>query len=169
VHGALLGLVWCFVRYCIPTPSGRHRFTVLGAVDALTKEIITVVNESTVTAETVCQLLAKLAAHVQTGPITVVLDNARYQKCALVQLYAEALGIELLYLPSASPHLNLIERLWRYVRKECLYSHYYASYAEFRAALETCLATAHRRHRLELETLLAWNFQSFRDVQVLPV
>jgi transposase len=161
-------MVWCFTRYFIPTPAGRKRFNVLGAVDALTKELITVVNETTVNAETVCQLLVKLAAHVTEGSITVVLDNARYQKYALVQEYAAALGIELLYLPSFSPHLNLIERLWRFVRKECLYSHYYATYPEFRAARETCLTTAHREHRLELETLLAWNFQSFRDVQLLP-
>ena len=86
-----------------------------------------------------------------------------------MQEHAALLGIELLYLPSFSPHLNLIERLWRYVRKECLYSHYYATFAEFRAALETCLASAHRDHRLELETLLAWQFQSFRNVQTLPV
>jgi transposase len=162
-------MVWCFVRYFIPTPSGRKRFNVLGAVDALTKEIILVVNETTVTAETVCQLLSKLAAHGTEGPITVVLDNARYQKCALVQEYAAAVGIELLYLPSFSPHLNLIERLWRFVRKECLYSQYYATFPAFRAALETCLTTAHRKHRIELETLLAWNFQSFRAVQTLPV
>ena len=115
-------MVCCFVRYCIPTPAGRKRFNVLGAVDALTKAIIMVVNETTVNAETVCQLLRKLAAHVPEGSITGVLDNARYQKCALVQSYAAALGIELLYLPSFSPHLNLIERLWRFVRKECLYS-----------------------------------------------
>jgi transposase len=162
-------MVWCFVRYFIPTPSGRKRFNVLGAVDALTKEIILVVNETTVTAETVCQLLSKLAVHVSEGALTVVLDNARYQKCQLVQAYAAALGIELLYLPSFSPHLNLIERLWRFVRKECLYSHYYATYGEFRAALESFLTSAHQERRSELETLLAWNFQSFRDVQILPV
>jgi transposase len=161
-------MVWCFVRYFIPTPAGRQRFNVLGAVDALTKEIITVVNETTVNAETVCQLLSKLAVHVSEGAITVVLDNARYQKCAVVQNYAAALGMELLYLPSFSPHLNLIERLWRFVRKECLYSHYYATFPEFRLALETCLTSAHREHRIELETLLAWNFQSFRSVQTLP-
>jgi transposase len=162
-------MVWCFLRYFIPTPSGRKRFNVLGAVDALTKEIIMVVNETTVNAEMVCQLLSKLVAQVSEGPITVVLDNARYQKCALVQNYAAALNIELLYLPSFSPHLNLIERLWRFVRKQCLYSHYYATFAEFRFALETCLTTLHRERRLELETLLAWNFQSFRDVHSLPV
>jgi transposase len=162
-------MVWCFLRYFIPTPSGRKRFNVLAALDALTKEIVMVVNESTVTAETVCELLSKLAAHVSEGPVTVVLDNARYQKCALVHDYAAALNIELLYLPSFSPHLNLIERLWRFVRKQCLYSHYYATFAEFRFALESCLTTLHRERRLELETLLAWNFQSFRDVHSLSV
>src|SRR5436853_6646030 len=103
-------MVWCFVRYFIPTPSGRKRFNVLGAVDALTKEIITVVNETTVTAETMCELLSKLAAHVGEGAITVVLDNARYQKCALVQHYAAALGIGMLYLPSGCAHRNRIAR-----------------------------------------------------------
>src|SRR6266542_633940 len=67
VHGAFLGMVWCFVRYFLPTPAGRKRFNVLGAVDALTKEIITVVNETPVNAETVCQLLRKMATHVSAG------------------------------------------------------------------------------------------------------
>lgn len=138
---------------------------VLGAVDALTKELITVVNRTTVNADTVCQLLEKLAARGEGLAVTVVLDNVRYQKCALVQQYAAALGIELLYLPSYSPHLNLIERLWRFVRKECLYSRYYATFDAFCAALEHCLATAHTDHRLELETLLSWRFQSFENVQ----
>jgi transposase len=55
-------------------------------------------------------------------PITLVLDNAKYQKCQPVREVAETLGIELLYLPSYSPNLNLIERLWKLVKKPCLYS-----------------------------------------------
>ena len=43
--------------------------------------------------------------------MTLVLDNACYQKCKMVWELAEFLGIELLYLPSYSPNLNLIERL----------------------------------------------------------
>lgn len=138
-------------------------------MDALTKEVITVINRTTVSADTVCQLLAKLVAHADGLPVTVVLDNVRYQKCALVQQYAAFLGVELLYLPSYSPHLNLIERLWRFVRKECLYSRYYATFDEFCVAIEQCLASAHTDHRLELETLLSWNFQSFKKVQNLTV
>jgi len=56
-------------------------------------------------------------AGAQPGvPITLILDNARYQRCALVQAVAQELGIELLYLPTYSPNLNLIERLWRFVK-----------------------------------------------------
>ena len=126
-------------------------------------------NETSVTAETMCMLLLKLAGRGEGVAMTVILDNARYQRCAIVQDYAALLGIELLYLPSYSPHLNLIERLWRFVRKECLYSTYYATFAEFKAAIEQCLQTAHQDRREELETLLSWKFQSFDEVQILAV
>jgi transposase len=135
----------------------------------VTKEIVTVINETTVTAETMCLLLIELAKRAEGMAMTVVLDNARYQKCAIVQEYAALLKIELLYLPSYSPHLNLIERLWRYVRKRCLYSTYYATFADFKGAIEQCLQEAHHEHREELETLLSWKFQSFDKVQILPV
>lgn len=170
VYGVFLGMVWCFVRLFIPSPAGRKRFNVLGAINALTKEVLTVTNESYINAESVCLLLSDIARHYgQKIPITLVLDNARYQKCDLVLKHATALGIELLYLPAYSPQLNLIERLWRFVRKECLYSTYYADFSSFKQAIATCLETAHTEHQAELDTLLAWNFQSFEKVQLLPV
>jgi hypothetical protein len=51
VHGAFLGFLWCFVRVFILSPSGRKRFNVLGALNASTKEIITVTNETYINAE----------------------------------------------------------------------------------------------------------------------
>ena len=169
VYGVFLGMVWCFVRLFIPSPSGRKRFNVLGAINAVTKEILTVTNESYINAQSVCLLLSAIAQRYGPLPITIVLDNARYQKCELVFTHAAALDIELLFLPSYSPHLNLIERLWRFVRKECLYSKYYEDFASFKQTIASCLETAHTEHRAELDTLLAWNFQSFKKVQFLPV
>jgi hypothetical protein len=106
VHGAFLGFLWCFVRIFIPSPSGRKRFNVLGALNVVSKEIITVTNETYINADSVCLLLAEIAKLGLKTPITIILDNARYQKCALVQNYAAALNIELLYLPSYSPNVN---------------------------------------------------------------
>jgi hypothetical protein len=64
---------------------------------------------------TMCELLRKIAALGLTGPITLVLDNARYQHNAAVKTLAKELGITLLFLPSYSPNLNLIERLWKFI------------------------------------------------------
>ena len=169
VLGAYLSVVWCFTRLFIASPSGRQRFNVLGAVDAVTKEIFTVTNDTYIHAESVCRLLTQLAARYTHETITIVLDNARYQKCALVLQHAAQLNIELLFLPSYSPHLNLIERLWLFVRKECLYSKYYPKFDGFKQALTECIQTAHTKHRDELETLLAWNFQSFENVKISTV
>ena len=169
VLGAYLSMVWCFERLFIASPAGRQRFNVLGAVDAVTKEIFTVTNETYINAESVCLLLKKIAAKYVGEVITIVLDNARYQKCELVSQCAATLGIELLYLPSYSPHLNLIERLWRYVRKECLYSKYYPKFDGFKQALDGCIQNAHAKHRDDLESLLTWNFQSFKKVKISAV
>ena len=72
-----------------------------------------------------CQLLRKIAASGLTGPIALVLDNARYQRNAAVQALASQLGLTLLYLPSYSPNLNLIERLWKFLICRALYGRYH--------------------------------------------
>lgn len=130
---------------------------------------MTVTNESYINAESICLMLLKLDALSLDVPITVVLDNARYQKCKVVFALAQALNIELLYLPSYSPHLNLIERLWKFVRNQCLYSKYYANFDDFKDAIETCIEQANTTHKASLETLLTLNFQSFRKVQISGV
>ena len=157
--------LWCFTRLFIKPPSGRKRFNFLGALNAVTLEIITFTNESYINAESVCELMRKLAA---SGlGIIIICDNARYQKCAIVFEVAEELGITFLYLPSYSPHLNLVERLWKFVRKECLYSKYYADFNSFRTAISSLIKTAHIDKYKELKSLMNWKFQSFKKVKFL--
>ncbi len=167
VHTTFLGYLWCFSRVFIKSPSGRKRFNVLGALNALTLEIITVTNETYINAESVCQLLQNLSDLALGIPITLVWDNARYQKCAAVFELAKQLDITLVYLPSYSPHLNLIERLWRFVRKERLYSKYYADFSAFKRAISTLIDTAHIHKLEQLKSLMSWKFQSFKKVQFL--
>lgn len=159
-----LGFLWCFTRIFIKAPSGRQRFNVLGALNAITKQVITVSNDSYINADSVCQLLHKLRALCPDKPLTVVMDNARYQRCHLVMDLAAELDIELLFLPPYSPNLNLIERLWKFVKKECLYSHYYEDFDSFKTAISTCIAESQGKHREALSTLLSLNFQTFHDV-----
>ena len=167
VFAPFLGILWCFERLFVPAPAGRQRLNVLGAVHAITHQIITVKNQTYVTAETVCELLLLLAGAHPGIPLTVVLDNARYQRCARVQELALTLHIELLYLPPYSPNLNLIERLWKFVKKQCLYSRYYADCESFQQAILDCIDNAPTQHKTELDSLLALNFQTFKEVPIL--
>ena len=167
VFAPFLGVVWCFTRLFIKAPSGRQRVNVLAALDATTHELFTVTNLTYVTAVTVCELLRLLAGAHPDIPLTIVLDNARYQRCHLVQNLARSLGIELLFLPPYSPNLNLIERFWKFVKKQCLYSKYYADYHAFEQAIRTCIAQAPTLHRTALVSLLTLKFQTFKAVPVL--
>ena len=115
-------------------------------------------------------MLVKLAEQAVEGiPITVVLDNARYQRCKLVQFQAEKLGIELLFLPPYSPNFNLIERLWKFVKKKCLYSKYYDNFEKFQGAISECLETAPIKDKDELKSLLTLKFQTFDKSSFMTV
>ena len=102
------------------------------------------------------------------GVFTVFLDNARYQKCALVQALALNLNIELCQLSSYSPNLNL-ERLWKFVKKQSLYSKYYQDFPAFKAAIETCLNELPTTHKAALDSLLTLHFQRFDNTQFVTV
>ena len=171
VFRVYLGFIWCFERIFIPSPSGRKRFNVLGALDAVTHELITVTNTTYINSLSVCKILDKIAEANQglDLAITVFLDNARYQKCLFVQEYAAMYGIELVFLPSYSPNLNLIERYWKFVKKQCLYSKYYANFDQFTQAIQSCLNTSHHKYTEQLASLLTWNFQSFKEVKISTI
>lgn len=159
-----LGFLWCFARVFIQAPSGRQRFNVLGALHATSLPLLTVTNDTYISAETVAALLRQIAAAYADLPITLVLDNARYQHCKYIIALAAELGIELLFLPAYSPNLNLIERLWKFVKQECLYSRYYETFAEFQKAILDCLAETQGKHKQKLSSLLTLNFQTFENV-----
>jgi transposase len=167
VFGTFLCCLWSVTRIFIRAASGRQRFNVLGAWNAVTHQLIAVTNTTVVNTATMCELLGKIAALGLTGPITLVLDNARYQRNAVVQALASQLGITLLFLPSYSPNLNLIERLWKFVKRRALYGRYHPTFAEFQAAIQETLDGLPTTHAERLKTLMTLNFQLFEDVSLM--
>ena len=113
-----LGYIYGVVRRFIRTLNGRKRYNVLGALNFVSKQVHTITNSTYITAIQVCRMLAKLYKLYPGQEIHIVLDNAKYQKCEIVEKLAKHLNIKLEYLPSYSPNLNLIERLWKYVKSE---------------------------------------------------
>lgn len=168
VLASFLGWVWSATRLFVRGASGRQRYNVLGAVNPLTQELIRVCNQTYINSHTVCELLHKIASLGLSMPITLVLDNAAYQRCQLVRDVARQLNIELLFLPSYSPNLNLIERLWKFVKKQALHSRHHTNYADFQDAIDTCLNELSTTHKPAIASLLTLKFQTFQNVPLLP-
>jgi len=117
----------------------------------------------------VIELLSKLALLHPNRPIKVVLDNAAYQRCYWVRSFAMLVGIELIFLPSYSPNLNLIERYWKFLKKKCLYNHFYQDFESFCTAIDNGLSNSDKKFANELRTLMTLKFQSFENMQFLAV
>jgi transposase len=167
VFAPFLGILWSLTRLFVKAPCGRQRLNVLAALNATTKEILSVKNSTYITAQTVCELLLILAAQHIAVPITLVLDNARYQRCSMVENLALSLNIELLFLPSYSPNLNLIERFWKFVKKKCLYSKYYPNHLDFQQAIIQSIDHSFSTDKALLDSLLTLKFQTFNPSHVI--
>ena len=167
VIGTYLCCLWSIARVFVRAASGRQRFNVLGAWDAVARTLVTVTNTTVVNTDTMCDLLRAVAARGVVGPVTLVLDNARYQRNKIVMGLAEEFGIELLFLPSYSPNLNLIERLWRFTKRKAAYGRYHPTFADFRAAIQDVLDRVPSTHAEQLASLMTLKFQEFDDVSLL--
>jgi transposase len=153
--------LWAAVRVFIKASAGRNRINVLGAVHAVTKEITTLINTTYINADVFMQFLKQLKEKFGDKPISIVLDNARYQHCSVVKNFAESLGISLLFLPPYSPNLNIIERLWKFTKKKILYAKYYNNPEGFHQAIKSFFNNINRNYRQELKSLLTLKFQFF--------
>ena len=167
VFGTFLCCLWSFTRIFVRAASGRQRFNVLGAWNAVTRELIAVTNTTVVNTETMCGLLRKIADLGLSGPITLVLDNARYHRNAVVQALAAQLGITLLFLPSYSPNLNLIERLWKFTKRRALNGRYHPTFRDFQATIQEVLDGLSTKYSQQLASLMTLNFQQFDDVSLM--
>lgn len=166
VQGSFLCCVWCLVRMFVRGASGRRRYNVLGAWNGVTRESVRVTDDTRVSSDTVVDLLGRVAARTK-GPTTLVLDDARYQRCEAVEREAKRLGVELLFLPSHSPNPNLIERLWKFTKKKALRGKHYPDFAAFTGAIDDCLNRILTDHREALASLVTLKFQTFDNTSFL--
>ena len=120
----------------------------------------TEINTGSISSQQVCCLLRGIRRRCRK-PVTVVLDNARYQHTASVREEAERLHIELLYLPPYSPNLNLIERVWKLVKKLALAARVLPTFDAFQDSIINTVYRLETVHRQEVASLMTNNFQDF--------
>ena len=132
-------------------------------MDFITKKVYTVANDSYITATEICEMLKKLHVEYADTAIHLVLDNARYQKCKAVQEVAANLNIHLEYIPPYSPNLNLIERIWKFVKGE-LRTKYYDNFTLFCEKIDSVIDSTTQTNKAKIDMLIGQKVQLFDNL-----
>jgi transposase len=159
-HNPVIGCGWIKrgKEHPIHSNTGRQRLNINGAVNvqALSAEIRF---DETIDAVSTIALMRQLEQANPTAlTIVVFCDNARYYKSKAVAEFLATSRIQLVPLPPYSPNLNLIERFWKFFKRQVLYNRYYETFGEFRDACTKFFAELNA-FAPKLRTLLAENFQ----------
>ncbi|MCP4160129.1 MAG: IS630 family transposase, partial [Deltaproteobacteria bacterium] len=116
----------------IKSNTGRKRVNINGVLNPETKEII-VIESKTINAQSTIELYKIIEEmNKDKDKIYVIIDNATYYKNAALKEYLKDSKIEQIFLPPYSPNLNLIERLWKFMKKEVINNEYYEKYSVFK-------------------------------------
>ena len=145
----------------ITPSSGRDRVNIHGAIDLETGKT-QMLEVPTVNAQTtILLLIAILAAHPSKRMIHLFLDNARYHHARLVKAWLAQNGqrLTLHFVPTYSPHLNPIERLWGLMHRNVTHNRCYATLSAFRAAATGFLTQAVPRNWAEYRDSVSDNFR----------
>lgn len=142
----------------LKTNAGRQRINLHGAINIETLEVEVVEGER-VNSESTVELLKQIEKSCPLAiAVYIILDNARYHYSKVVKEYLKESRIRLVFLPSYSPNLNLIERLWRLFKKKIVYNRYYEKFKDFKGA---CLGFFENIHAYgnEIQSLMTEEFQ----------
>ena len=143
----------------VATNSGRKRLTIIGAINPVTHQPTILTTTDTCDQYMLLAFLAEIRKDYPTEKtIYVFLDNARYNHSKLVATEAKKLHIKLLFLPPYSPNLNLIERLWKFMKKKITANKYYKTFDEFIRVIHDFFKHI-SQYDVELKQLLTLKFE----------
>ncbi len=142
----------------IKSNSGRQRINILGAYDFQNKETVSLLTKESCNKEKVLEFFEKIVLKYKGGKVYVVLDNASYNHAKIVKEYAKNNNIVLLFLPAYCPNLNLIERLWKFLKKKVVHNEFYEKFPDFVLAAENFFKNL-ENYESELNSLLSKKFE----------
>ena len=162
----MLYCCWLLVgqRHYVGVGSGRKRLNILGAYSPDDHDYVDLrLTQENITGEQFVALLERLLAkHPDTERFLLYLDNAKYYSKQVVKEWlARHRQFRLVFLPAYSPNLNLIERLWKFLRKEAL-NRWHKTFEEMQGAVADVLDHL-ERYRTELDSLMSEKFHILKD------
>ena len=159
-HNPVLACGWIKrgVAREIPSNTGRDRLNINGAIDLHRLEPVVRFDETINAASTIALFEQIEEVNPNAQRIHIICDNARYYRSRAVRKFLETSRIELIFLPPYSPNLNLIERFWKFFKKQVLHDSYYETFCKFRHACEQFFRNS-TAYAAQLRSLLTENFQ----------
>jgi len=139
--------------------SGRKRLNINAAINATDPTRVVYDIPETVDAASTKRICQKLLSKHRRKTIYLICDNARYNHNKALSEWAADKRIKLVFLPTYSPNLNLIERLWRFLRQQIINSTYFEKFDQFKHEILSFLDNL-QHYKKELKSLLALNFRT---------
>ena len=153
------GWIYRGETFDMPTNPGRNRVNISGALNAADVTDVEVLEADRINAQATIELWTKLLLKHPDKIIYNVCDNAKYYHARVLKEWlAQNPRCKVLYLPPYAPNLNLIERLWKYLRKEVISHYFYETFDEFRRAILGFFRNI-KEHKQALESLLTLKFR----------
>jgi transposase len=148
-------------EYNMPSNTGRKRVNINGLMNGRNPEEMYIDYTDSVNAQSTIRVLEMLLrSKTDTKQILIYTDNARYYKCKVLQEWLNKhKRIEIKYLPPYSPNLNLIERMWGFMKRKILKGYYYEKYSNFELAIKSFFENL-SLYKSELKTLFTPKLQT---------
>ena len=168
IHNSANGEAWQFKgkkgTKKIKTNTGRRRINIIGGVNPVTMKTTTIITEDNCDKTVVVAYLEKLRKeYPRRKKVYMILDNAKYNHARLVREKAKQSNIQLIYLPAYAPNLNLIERLWKFLKKKITRNKYYALFDDFEKTIINFFENIHEMMG-ELKNLLTFKFGIIKTI-----
>jgi len=103
----------------VPAAGADQRRAVFGALDYASGRLAWRLGDAKGSAA-FAAFLAQVAAAWPGEPLVLVMDNVSYHRSAAMRAWWAAQDGRIIpfWLPTSSPHLNLIERVWRFLKQK---------------------------------------------------
>jgi len=139
--------------------TGRQRVNIIGTIDVDTKKVYHTLHKTVNTEAFIKHLAMLLEFYAGASLVRIFADNAKYIKNEKVFKFVRGTNIYIDFIPPYAPNLNLIERVWKLMKKVVRGNHFIETFSEFKKEILKFLEELPSQFSIELETLITENFQ----------
>lgn len=152
----------------IPSNCGRQRINLNGAYNPKNQDIL-IREDDTINAQSTIELLKMIIEKYPEMVVYCICDNARYYRSKLVKEFLEKHpNIQFMFLPPYSPNLNLIERLWKLLKKGTVNYNFYDKYQDFRGAIFDEIQRL-KEDKEQVAQFIGTKFQTYQKCNLVSV